>query len=381
MIGLTSIKVRLVGAFLAMALLASVIGAVGAHGINDVARGLSEVAGNVVPAVQGLGQVSTALEEMLLATHDALIAVSDKDLGSVRPAHDLRDVAVRQLDQAIHDFEGLPKNAQQARVWKGFTDTVGNVVRTNQEAWELLGEGDRASALKHIAGARPKRELARSALKQLAALLAEDARQKSVQGEVAAAYGRQGQGVAVGVAALAALALGFFLARGITNPLNALTSAARRLAEGDVDQSIPYNANDELGALASAMRGAIEYLKAAADVSARGSRGDFSSMVTPRCERDALSKSVIAFRQVVCAVLTETKALAAAAQAGDLQKRGDASTLEGDFQELVVEINKMLDATSAPIKEASDALSELRREEPNRAHGGRLHGRACPNEG
>ena len=162
MIGLTSIKVRLVGAFLAMALLASVIGAVGAHGINDVARGLSEVAGNVVPAVQGLGQVSTALEKMLLATHDALIAVSDKDLGSVRPP-DLRDVAVRQLDQAIHDFEGLPKNAQQARVWKGFTDTVGDVVRTNQEAWELLGQGDRASALKHIAGARPKRELARSA--------------------------------------------------------------------------------------------------------------------------------------------------------------------------------------------------------------------------
>ncbi|MBS1253945.1 MAG: Signal transduction histidine-protein kinase BaeS [Anaerolineales bacterium] len=59
----------------------------------------------------------------------------------------------------------------------------------------------------------------------------------------------------IGVSILAgfvALALSFGLAREITNPVQALTDAARRLAAGDWDQKLPVQSEDELGQMTHA---------------------------------------------------------------------------------------------------------------------------------
>ena len=54
------------------------------------------------------------------------------------------------------------------------------------------------------------------------------------------------------LAALVAVALGLLLARQITGPLRDLTSAARRIAAGDLEGRVPIRSRDELGELAEA---------------------------------------------------------------------------------------------------------------------------------
>ena len=53
-------------------------------------------------------------------------------------------------------------------------------------------------------------------------------------------------------ALLVALVIGILLARTLTRPLRALTSAAHRIADGQLDQQVPVKSRDEIGQLAEA---------------------------------------------------------------------------------------------------------------------------------
>ncbi len=64
-------------------------------------------------------------------------------------------------------------------------------------------------------------------------------------------------------------------------------------------------------------------------------------------------------QQTVRGLIGETRKLAEAAQAGELAERADVTRYEGDFRELVVGMNGMLDAVAAPIGEAQSVLARV----------------------
>jgi methyl-accepting chemotaxis protein len=358
MLGFSSIRVRIV-ALLATAGLVALPMVAGLVGAASLARGLSEMSTNLVPATGALERINEAVGDVIIESREGLVSATEKDLAAVRRVQEAHDRATSHLEQAMRAYDALPKPPEQARVWSTFKDSCHELVRADDEAWRFLVTGDTVKARELIRADARYREATRIAVHDLVAMGASEATQKAADGEAALASARRGGAVFVALGLAGAIAVGLFVIVWILRPLAGLTKVAERLAEGDVDQRVAYESNDEVGALANAMRRTIEYMKAATEASDRGSRGDFSVTVTPRCERDALSNSFVAFQRVVCGVLAETKTLAEAVQAGDLERRGDASAFPGDFQQLIVEINKMLDATSVPIKEASDVLADL----------------------
>ncbi len=54
------------------------------------------------------------------------------------------------------------------------------------------------------------------------------------------------------MALLVALLMGMLLARTLTHPLQALTRAAQRIAQGQLEQQVRVNSQDEIGQLAIA---------------------------------------------------------------------------------------------------------------------------------
>ncbi len=64
-------------------------------------------------------------------------------------------------------------------------------------------------------------------------------------------------------------------------------------------------------------------------------------------------------QQVLREVLTETRQLVQAAQAGELAERADAARYEGDFRELVAGLNGTLAAVAAPIGEAQAVMARV----------------------
>ncbi|MFC2064255.1 ATP-binding protein [Chloroflexota bacterium] len=70
---------------------------------------------------------------------------------------------------------------------------------------------------------------------------------------------------AAGGAALLALALGIFLARGLTSPVRELTNATRLMAKGKLGQQVKVQSHDEIGELGSAFNQMSSELKRLVD--------------------------------------------------------------------------------------------------------------------
>jgi methyl-accepting chemotaxis protein len=138
----------------------------------------------------------------------------------------------------------------------------------------------------------------------------------------------------------------------IAAPIEAMTVAAERIARGDVEQQVTYRSRDEVGRLAEAFRGTIEYIRDVARGAEALARGDLSTTLVERSERDELTRSFRAAQSELRHVLDDMHALAAAAVEGRLEVRADASRHRGEFRRIVEGAN----ATLATLVQHLDAL-------------------------
>ena len=150
-----------------------------------------------------------------------------------------------------------------------------------------------------------------------------------------------------------------WIIRNVLSALRGIASAAQGIALGDVEQAVEHRSDDELGVLAQSFRDTIAYLRDVAGAADSLARGDLSVTVAPRSERDTLARNMTRATETLRRVAGETQALIDAARDGDLQRRGDASQLEGAYAELVGGTNRMLDAMTAPLSEAADVLAQV----------------------
>lgn len=120
----------------------------------------------------------------------------------------------------------------------------------------------------------------------------------------------------------------------IQDVLNRLSSGK---FDGTIDDNIPLLAivsNDELGVMADSLDGMIT-----------ASRGT--------------GVAVALLQETMRALVQTSRQMADSAVAGTLTMRADPDEFEGEFRDLVHELNRMLDAIEAPITEAKRALQGM----------------------
>jgi methyl-accepting chemotaxis protein len=128
----------------------------------------------------------------------------------------------------------------------------------------------------------------------------------------------------------------------IVAPLDAMAVAAERIAQGDVRQDVTYRSGDEVGRLAEAFRGTIGYLQDVARAADALARGDLSTSLAPRSDRDALTRSFQAAQAEIRRVIEDMHRLQAAAVEGRLDERADATRHQGEFRRIVDGANATL---------------------------------------
>jgi len=84
-----------------------------------------------------------------------------------------------------------------------------------------------------------------------------------------------------------AVTLSLLLSNSIASAAREIAGAARGLARGDVEQTITVRSNDDLGAIAEAMRDMIDYQRDMARVANAIARRDLAVPVDPKSEQDA----------------------------------------------------------------------------------------------
>lgn len=158
---------------------------------------------------------------------------------------------------------------------------------------------------------------------------------------------------------LASIAFGVYLARLIANPVNELSAAADRIAQGDLDAVVTINTREELGQLAESFRKIIAAQKDLTACAVKISVGDLNVDLKLRSEVDELTKSFLSMKGALQGLLAETDGVVQAAREGKLDHRGDAAQYQGAYRSLIEGFNSTLDAVIEPVNEAGAVLERV----------------------
>ena len=213
------------------------------------------------------------------------------------------------------------------------------------------------------------------------------------------------------LAVLLTLVFAWIITRGITGPVNSVVGAANKMAAGDFNFKLDADSKDEVGQLSKAVEGvqasvqrlindADQLSKAAvagkletrADASKH--QGDFQKVISGVNSTldavigplnmaagyvDRISKGDIPAKisdpyngdfnilknnlniciDAVNGLVADAVALSAAAIAGKLETRADASKHQGDFQKVMSGVNKTLDAVIGPLNVTARYLDDI----------------------
>ena len=153
--------------------------------------------------------------------------------------------------------------------------------------------------------------------------------------------------VATTLAVSLVLVLLFLMTRSITAPMAKMTMAATRIAAGDIDQQMDYQSGDEIGALATAFRELIQYIKSVADAADNISKGDLTVQIEPRSAQDVLAKSFLRMTEDLRATNRQMQESAQVVAAAIGQIFATISQLTASVQETATAVGQ----TAATIEE------------------------------
>mgnify|MGYP005849833265 CR=1 FL=1 len=255
-------------------------------------------------------------------------------LKGVRLHHDLFHHAVRDIKSAAAN--GLSESASgqfQGRMMTAAEEVFRHFEILRAEALAARDAfGEMAAILLGEA-----RERTYEVLRVAAELVAVNEETAEANVAEAVADGRKGTLVAsvgVGVGVLLALGLGVFMTRAITGPVTKGVAFARKLAEGDLTQTLEVDQKDEIGMLAGAMKQMAQKLRevvgevqAASDQVASGSQEMSSTseqMSQGATEQAASIEEVTSSMEQMAANIRQNADNAAQTEKIALQAAGDA---------------------------------------------------------
>jgi methyl-accepting chemotaxis protein len=306
------IGTKLLSGFITVALIAGAIGAFGITRINQIKRGSDLLYHSVTVPLSDLSDISTSFEQVRIGARALVEAESAADKAQALEAvKKLRDGITERsaaYEKTLISDEGRKLFEEFKRSRQEYTQVLDRLIPLAQadkdaEAMALLnGDGKKAA----LAEQEALDKLQANKVKQ-----AEQANQENTA--VAGSAARLMTGLAV-AGALLAIALGLFISRSITRPINACVEAANRIAAGETDVALDTTRSDETGILQGAMQRMV---------------------------------------QAINALITDVNRLAEAAIGGKLSTRADAGQHQGDFRKIVAGVNETLDAVVTPLKVAA----------------------------
>lgn len=291
---------KLIGGFIIVALICVAIGIFGVIKIKQLDDADTALYEQNTKPISSLTNLTASFQRIRIATRDILEAddasareeyvraISSLEEDIARESADLEKSAVTpEMKQSLDEFK------RAHRTYDGVVSSIVSLAKDKKD------EEARTIIRKHANTVVAEQ----AAIDKMVSLKISEAKRVAENNDATGATTTNAMYVGVIVAAFIALGLGILLTRSITRPMTAMTEVARRIAVGDVTQTIDLHSGDELGILADSFR--------------------------------AMSETIQNLR-------TELGSLIEAAKSGDLTRHGDATRFKGAYAELLNGVNEML---------------------------------------
>ncbi|HWQ62952.1 MAG TPA: methyl-accepting chemotaxis protein [Methanospirillum sp.] len=344
------IGTKLIGSFLVVVIIMIIVGIIGYMGVTTTDSYLDKMYSEQLVPTDILESLDGDLWQLrgnspgyafLTSTRSSTKATSDE--------------LVRNIDANLTKYEPYIASDKEREIfnkgkkaWEGYKEALSKFYITvdsgkNEDIITELTTGDLVTQRKEFS----------ETLKELVSMNFNEAKSLSDEGKktVSNIILVTLLGIIIGV--VIALSLGYLISRSITVPLSRGVHMMQEMSMGHLDNRLNLNRKDEIGELTTAMDTFSDDLQyVIIDGMKKIAAGDLSVSVQSHDDRDEIAP---AFNQLIAAIngiVGEVGMLITEAEEGRLKKRGDASGFTGEYQNIVIGINNMLDAIVTPIKEA-----------------------------
>jgi len=243
---------KLITAFVLVALLAGIVGAIGISNIKKVDKNYSDLYINFGIAAGDIGQVGITFNDIRAITRDVIIDKGSKDRGKYVSKISELD---KSLDIYLNNAEKSIQTEEGRRVLGQLKDALSQykTVRDRVISLALANHEDQAVTLFRDQSMAPAAVVSDS-INKLFDMKESVGKQRSSQ------YSGMTKSTVVMMitvivfAVVVAIGFGIFIARMISNPVRNMVESANRIAQGDLEVDIKVSSKDEVGALANSFR-------------------------------------------------------------------------------------------------------------------------------
>ncbi|RZI81583.1 MAG: methyl-accepting chemotaxis protein, partial [Rubrivivax sp.] len=255
------IGVRLIVGFMLVAAISAVVGFIGISNTGQMNTMADQMYARELLGLSYVKEANINLIYIGRARGNFLLATTDEERGKHKDSMTKASASVKEyMEKARPLFiteKGKQIFASFSAGWESYQQELARAMTL--AAATKLQERDPALS-EALASARVKADALDNMLTDLTKLKEEMAKQASV--ETTALY-ESSRTMMIGIicgGVLIGVALGFFISRGVTRPLNVAVDAANRLAEGDLTVRIDASGKDETAQLLLAMQNMVEKL-------------------------------------------------------------------------------------------------------------------------
>ena len=283
-----NIAKKLLSGFILVAVIAGIVGVCGVYNLyritaedKDLYERFTVPLSDVIDMLESYYIERVEARNMLLAKDPA---VRDQAAAKVKSEMQRFRKSIDDYEKTVASEAGRKNVAALKAIASEYDPYLDKLIGLAQ-----AGQSDAAMELMRTEGVR-QGKIIEAAMQEAETLKRTMAGEKAAANQTTANNAVILVAVLVTAAVILAVALGFIIARIVSNPINQLVAAANKLAEGDVNVNIASATRDEIGLLMAAFGKMIENIRQQAQVVERIAAGDLTVAVPVRSDRDLLGK-------------------------------------------------------------------------------------------
>jgi len=363
---------KLVGAFIIVATMAGIIGAVGYHSLEIARQSFEEIDIVRMPSVVSLGIINEGQTAVKTAVRTLFIPNLDAQMRKAQ-FEDI-DESWSRIDKEWNIFESLPMSVEEAKLWKEFVPVWNKWKADVIELRKLLEEKDMLITSKAAVNESKASELDQKAFSAmikagqgfynskaiLDKLVDENVNvaDKAVeQGLHSAARAKTIMLAVIIIGVIVALGFGISFSRNITIPLSQAMQMIQEMGMGHLSSRLKMNRKDEIGILSQTMDSFADYLQNIAIATMKKiAEGNLNFDSVIKDNQDEIGPALKLISDSLRALTAETDMLSKAAVEGKLSTRGNAGNFKGVYQDIVKGVNNTLDAVISPLNVAANYM-------------------------
>jgi methyl-accepting chemotaxis protein len=348
---------KLIGGFVIVLIIMSVIALYGYTSAQDAAARSKDMYDNHMVAIEKMGLISADFQQMRAEFYRYAYVPSGRTAAATTIA-DLKTNIKTNVDV----FRGLDLTAEDEKALAAFDTNYAAFITEFDKGTKAADANDQATVDAALTAGSPLivgRTNAVAAYKEIIKINQEGAAKLNAESNAAAATA----GLYMAILSIAGILIGIgvalYMSKSITAPIDQVATNLKELSKGHLGNRMKMDRKDEIGEMAGVMdqfsddlqNNVIGAMKKIAE-------GDLSTEMKAKDAQDEITPALMTTIGSLRALVSEANMLSKAAVAGQLSTRGNTDKFKGGYKDVITGINQTLDGVVAPVNEAMRVSNE-----------------------